>query len=684
MPDAEPKAATVEDCVDSDGSETLPDTRKVANVAAKRKSQSSGLGKPANRPGPPDAASDSGYSSHTQAAAGNVGTSKAQEKKPVLAPLRVDTTASPARRRPTLVDERRPSSARSPKKALARSDSLTGRVGRDSISERCTVSGCDCHDSRQRGRGTPLGTPLGVNYPPFTIPQQSAQYYSQPSPGTPQYSPGYVVPVSTAAPTVARPRTLPANRARPQSYHAGVTPSQGYWYPMQNPYAMAPGYGPPPSMSAYANSPVHPQTYPYLGATPPNATFFPPNLQGPTSSPISAYEHSARPPLPRPQTENYSARSRPASTYGPPLISQIRPPPQPQPSYSSQPSARRPSSNPPKRQMPGGWSSSSSSSSTGSESDSKERYREVDRAMMPPPRTLPARRPSARHSISYSSCQPTSHPSRDPLRSNTGRETSRLNSNRDHLPSDHFDSDRTIHETRRASSSRRPSLANTSTSSDKTKPTSYSNSSGSARIQVESRSGRRMSYMGHEKRLELEAQQRRRKEEAERYQDEVRGVPAPQITVETLRAQAKRGSASRSRAPSDISISAASHHSRSSRVSLSSGSKGVGPSKNAEGFTIKLDASAGINLEFDGDMDGRTISLRPQQDGSGMAKLVIGSSNRGRDRETRYLKGGSARSGASGGAARLGRRDSSAVPGASRSRRSSRAASRRATEDRGG
>ncbi|KAK5007736.1 hypothetical protein LTR39_005335, partial [Cryomyces antarcticus] len=87
---------------------------------------------------------------------------------------------------------------------------------------------------------------------------------------------------------------------------------------------------------------------------------------------------------------------------------------------------------------------------------------------------------------------------------------------------------------------------------------------------------------------------------------------------------------------------------------------------------------------FDGDMDGRTISLRPQQDGSGMAELVIGSSNRGRDRETRYLKGGSARSGASGGAARLGRRDSSAVPGASRSRRSSRAASRRATEDRGG
>ncbi|TKA78754.1 hypothetical protein B0A49_04705 [Cryomyces minteri] len=646
MPDAEPKAATVEDCVDSDGSETLPDTCKVANVAAKRKSQSSGLGKPADRPGPPDAASDSGYSSHTQATARNVGTLKAQEKKPVLAPLRVDTTASPARRRSTLVDERKPSSARSPKKALA-SVQFPAVIG--------TTAGKEDAEPHW--------------------------YYSQPSPGTPQYSPGYAVSVSTTAPAVARPRTLSANRARPQSYHAGVTPSQGYWYPTQNPYAMAPAYGPPLSMSAYANSPVHPQTYPCLGATPPNATFFPPNLQGPTSSPISAYEHSARPPLPRPQTENYSARSRPVSMYGPPLISQIRPPPQLQPSYSSsQPLARRRSVNPPKRQMPGGWSSSSSSSSTGSESGSEEGYRDDDRAMMPPPRTLPARRPSTRHSISSSSRQPASHSSRDPLRSDTGRETSRLDSNRNHLPSDHFDSDRTIRETRRASSSRRPNLANTGTSSDKTKSTSYSNSSGSARIQVESRSGRRMSYMGHEKRLELEAQQRRRKDEAERYQDEVRGVPTPQITAETLRAQAKRGSA-----PSDISISAASHHSRSSRVSLSSGSKGVGPSKNAEGFTIKLDASAGINLEFDGDMDGRTISLRPQQDGSGMAELVIGSSNRDRDRETRYLKGGSARSGASGGgAARLSRRDSSAVPGASRSRRSSRAASRRATEDRGG
>lgn len=208
----------------------------------------------------------------------------------------------------------------------------------------------------------------------------------------------------------------------------------------------------------------------------------------------------------------------------------------------------------------------------------------------------------------------------------------------------------------RTSSKRRPSLA----SSNRTKATSYSNSSGSARVTVESSgpNSRRISYMGHEQRGEMEDKRasfyegfyegamargkelgpplrqdnedRRRKEtvdkksrDVEEYQRSKRGNrDLEMLTAESLRAQ-QRGATSSSRS------------SGGSRVS-GSGRTTATRTENGD-LKLRLDASTGVNLELLGDMEGKTLSIRAQEDG--MHELVIGSA-----RGDKSYDGGSTRS----------------------------------------
>jgi len=170
--------------------------------------------------------------------------------------------------------------------------------------------------------------------------------------------------------------------------------------------------------------------------------------------------------------------------------------------------------------------------------------------------------------------------------------------------------------------------------------------------------------MGHEQRIELEAkhrdseaykdtaqpQSRRRqtdldprrrdadlletkKREVEAYQQRSRGDTGPQFNESIFKA-AKRSSRIIS-GGSDVGSthSKASSHDRSSRISQASQSNHTTLSNSGNGeIKMRIDASTGVNLEFVGDMEGRTIRLNPDGD-TGFAELVIGAA---RGKETAY------------------------------------------------
>ncbi|OCK85590.1 hypothetical protein K432DRAFT_18831 [Lepidopterella palustris CBS 459.81] len=644
MSGSHPLAATVED-YDSDDSEVVTIGRRQvnvpgqANVAAKR-SHPSDLGneKPVEVVGP-DAASDSGYSSHTAATMSSA--DSAQSQKSGSPPVNnADAAPAPSlsRRRPTLVDTRKSSSQNSPRKPLGRTGSSARRAREGREEAECTVQNCECKQSQQsrsrRPQPSPLDSALDISYPPFDQRSQRSDPSSQNPPQSPisarrptPYSQNSTI--IQPATTTTRRRSLSTSKTRPISYHAGVTPDAGYWVPGM-PYPTPAERGPPSSMSAHYMQPMQP--FPMMGATPPN-NYYPQGHPLQTSPPYDA----PRPAL-QPRTSSQYSTRRPTYNYGPPVISY-----EPQPFQSSsnistrdRPSARYDSKN----TSPSAFDTSSSEDEFDSEED-------ADRALMPPPKpkAAPQRRPSLR-----SSNTPNSYNNRL-TQSQTLPERDRDRDARSSRPGTTNPS--------RSSSVRRPSLS----SSGRAKATSYSNSSGSAKVTVETASSRRrQSYMGHERTYELEekhrdadqfheepryrgetqsygGQQRRRqtdldgrrrdenivedkKRDAELYQQRIRGDAVPALTEQALKA-AKRSS----RVPSGESDAGStrsknSSHDKASRISVSNRTN-ITNTANGE-IKMRIDPSTSINLEFTGDMEGRTIRLAPADDG--MAELIIGSS----------------------------------------------------------
>lgn len=752
------KAATVED-YNSDDGEAVADTRqtasKTANFAAKRSSQSSGLGKSHEeketppKTAPPDAASDSGYSSHTNATAANADPSHAArtQRGAPSNPTANEAAASPVKRRPTVSRQRRESRPRSPARVSARPPSASRRVSQECNDPNCDQ--CPPRSSRRRESQTraarpappPLATPFDYNYPAFPQGQPSPQHYAQPSPGLPQHPafPQYGQPSTPSAGPLPqpRPRAESMARARPQSFHAGSMPPM-YWMdgqygagyhgapPTRMPYEQNPHAFPPLYQPLYQSQ----SGYPQMGMPPPNATFAPPSPAQP--APTSPLRDVPRLPVTQPATENYSARRQTVSMYGPPIITQDLP--RAQGNASAAPSARRADV----YRVPGAFESDGSSTSSGSESASesesepearsrfdraRDRREREDRKLMPPPQ----RRPSLKHSNTTSAVIPM-RKSREPLRQRTSRDlparTQSSRNSRDIAPaespyyyhlsrspsrrrresrSDRIDRldlrerldkleveklermERLEQQERRAwerererldalerlerrdrqeshsshsSRARRPSLANT-TSSGRTKATSYSNSSGSGKVVIESRTGRRLSYVGHEKRNELE----RQRNNAEAYMERARGGQMPEVTIEdTIRAAKalnlneritdRDGYAERpalmpkphnvrenaSVISSGSKSSNRSHRSRHSvTLSTHDEARSTVTSRTDNGGGIKI-TTGGTTIEFSGDMDGKTISFRPQDDGH--TEVVVGDGRR-LARERRYRDGGS-------------------------------------------
>ncbi|KAI9879792.1 MAG: hypothetical protein M1830_007234 [Pleopsidium flavum] len=561
-----PRAAFCEDYNEDDHT-TLPETRKVANVAAKRSKPELVRLKAAEVRH--DGASDSGYSSHTPATLGSGDLSQGAKTIPV--PLKLDTAAISSKTRPHLVEKRSQSAHRSSDKAsLQRSGSKTQRK------ENVRHEQCQCQDCVARGRAAtmPLDTPWPLDYYPFN--QQRPRYDGPPSPRSARHPPPvYMHEVPVVHKVQPRPRALTAQSsrpARPVSFHAGAMPDMMYISPMYM------DRGPPPSTSAYAHSPAYPpSSYPPPGTTfmPPTAPAAPPPLRQENYPPPSPIYAQSR-PQPRQWTSEMHP-SRRSSVYGRPVVEYE------EPVYSAPPMERRSSSHRSHREKP-------------STSVAEDYFRDEDYYLMPPPpprQTIPIHRPPLRHAVTHAS-----H-SRDASVEARVSDRSRKE------------------EPEQSSRSRRPSL--TTRPSSTKKSTSYANASGNTKISVESARQRRASYYGHERRQDLEAKQR----DIEAYQD-AKGSRSIPLTADALKAARKGTKAVGSDSGSQSRASSSREGSEVKTRSSGGGGSGVATKSEAESFTMRFNAGAGVKVDFAGDsVEGRTISLRPSGE-DGAMELSIG------------------------------------------------------------
>lgn len=648
---------------DHEGSATVrrsPAAPGQANVATKR-SHPSNLGtdkspvleKVVNI----DVQSDSGYSSHTAAtmSSADSGPSAKAQSPPSsthasAAPV---PPASPAvKRRPTLSQQgdERQSSHSSPRKPLARSGSVSTRnstrpaarerrpTATAPPSEDCTDPTCTKCVPPVRGRRpkpSPLDSGLDISYPPFD--QQS--HRSDPAPTTSSYS----VPQSPQqpnnymrGPAVVQPGQTRGRRsssmARPVSF-AGDAP-QNYWVPGMMGYPSPPQdqYGPPPAMSAYAMH--HPQlnAYGMAGA-------YPPQMQQ-TSPPYDNMQLQ-RPGMPtrNSTSNNFNARRPTSQIYGPPLLTQEAP------AAENMPSARYPPNAPAsatRNNFPQIRNEPEPETSD-SEYSSEE---ENGRALMPPPKMMPPpKKPSTQRRPSIVR-QPNSYkaerPERPERRMSLMSQSVTLDPPRDRERDPRASRSST---TTRAPSRARPALVQLP------KAQSAFETGRSAEVMIEnSRSRRRQSYQpdqAFEKQYVRETGRRpkeyhndgaavassghrRRKtdvtfeepddlqhvaDDVEAYLQRTRGSDIP--LNDHIHRAAKRAS----RVPSGPSESS---HSNDKATHVSRRTTATSATQSGE-IRLRVDASAPLSLQFNGDMEGRTLRLEPGEDG--MADIVIGNAN---------------------------------------------------------
>ncbi|KAL1972763.1 hypothetical protein VTN31DRAFT_7177 [Thermomyces dupontii] len=318
----EPSAAYLED-YDEDAGQALPDTRRVANISAKRSRsdlKSAELGF--------DFASDSGYSSRT-AATGHSGQSVQSSRESRLtahnlSSLHTSQTAVVANPEQSRSRESRKDKGkqREERRALER---MRSESTRQAHAERPSRSPSK---SRRRESG-PIQHPpdcwhcVNVNgyyqtggrseahpadYLGYYYAHSSAvQEYPVSSPTTPQYPYQYEPSMQVAQRSQRRPSRSTAYHSdprRPLSYHGGMPPESIYAHMPVNPYE----HGPPPSASAYSNMSSY---------GPPHVSYHQQYYADPGSPVQAIYERTRSHGKTR-----TSERTRRPSVYGPPVVEQ--------------------------------------------------------------------------------------------------------------------------------------------------------------------------------------------------------------------------------------------------------------------------------------------------------------------------------------------------------------------------
>ncbi|KAF4312114.1 hypothetical protein GTA08_BOTSDO12229 [Botryosphaeria dothidea] len=313
-----PAACESADESSDSGRPTKPSqSRSRSNVAVKRSSQSSDLGR--TNAG----ASDSGYSSRTAATKSSADSAQSSSNRrgsPVKndAPPSVPDAPTPTKPRAkqpesasrkstqgrettrSIKTSKAPKSSKTAKPLIRQSSSReksssTSRPRRDSGATECQDPYCDrCQEKRLRGgRPLSLNTAVDPNYPAY--PPQSPRMPSSPS--RPPYGPEHPF-VQTQVASSTRPRFY--SQGRPTSYHGGSALSDRYSYGQPNN-----PYGPPHTM-------YNPHYATMMGSTTPTAYYsrVPP-------SPLSG-SFDNRPQLPsRGISDGYTPRPQPQNLPNP-------------------------------------------------------------------------------------------------------------------------------------------------------------------------------------------------------------------------------------------------------------------------------------------------------------------------------------------------------------------------------
>ncbi|EDN07337.1 predicted protein [Histoplasma mississippiense (nom. inval.)] len=329
-------AAFFED-FDEDANVTIPETRTVANVAAKRSKadpQQSGTST--------DGASDSGYSSRTAATVGSADSLPTGKRSPPFVQLdavianrdieRVrgrpddrerekskskgkdrqskETNSSTSNGTTSTIhvpNMRRSSSRPAPKRSSSKARKWESTHGRHAPD---TCPDCDQYGYHNVSMGAhPLPDPHPVDYGSYMHPQ-SHGYDIPPSPHPQSY---HYPPVATQEIVSSRrDRSNSYHQSRPMSYHAGAMPDMNmYMHMTPSTPAYEQQHGPPISASAYAHY-MAPYNMPNGPVAPPHPSHM-------------SYESAPPPPFERPRAASTSRSpekptGRRGSMYGTPVV----------------------------------------------------------------------------------------------------------------------------------------------------------------------------------------------------------------------------------------------------------------------------------------------------------------------------------------------------------------------------
>ncbi len=576
------EAACVED-FNEDSETAVPETKKTANITAKR-----------SKPDVTrlhvlrDEFSDSGHSSQTLATLGSTNTSLESKSGPLT--IRPESHAVAAKTRPTKIDEEPRSKSQSPEKLPLQRTASKRRKEEIPRREQCSCSKCVTKERR----ATPYNPSKSTGKARAEISQQTR-------------APPVHVVKETPVPYYPPPRTRAHSyhRERPLSFHAGAAPEHLYIQTQQPLYNE-----PQPTLSYTPTAPIIPTSYPSHASPyiPPPQPLHQPQPQQFYTPPPSPYEYQPR-PRPRQWTSDYQVPSRPQSMLypTPPIIEYVAEPTYTPVSTSAQPPSRQSSYRERSRALP-----------------EQRSTRDEDYYKMPPPAPPPPRhkstshrnqRPAIRHSVTADA--PTTNTQRRPVR--------------DESITAHVGNESPVEQIYGTHERVRRPSRNTG---DESAANIYGLERSMARTNLGSyavKRGRRASVYGHESLNELA-------DEVEAYQaSHGNSRTSNQIPIPPTSSTRKKTHASSKSSETSSRKSAKSGKSRTSRTSRDgSDLKARRPSENDK-FSMRFDASHGVNVDLKGGMEGRRISVRQNKD-EGEMEFSIGSRGRsttGAGRESR-------------------------------------------------
>lgn len=571
-----PHAAFCEE-FDEDANVILPETRRVANVAAKRSKTEL---RPAE--GGTDGASDSGYSSRTAATVNSAQSGPSGRRSPP--PLKVNTTlrsidlekireirssrkekGKERQERPAMPGKMPVETLRSSTRVAPHQRSPSKPKRRDSVSVRHHHTGCwECEQGIYHP-STPIDPrPLDYGYYVSQAPSVHDFPPPPPSPQSARYPPPYAPEIQIAQRGRRGSRSTSYHlNSRPLSYHGSMTPDTTMMYAgSMTQYE----HGPPPSASAYTNTPTFPQ--------PPYHQQQLQYYSRPESIPPSPYERQ-HDPFDSHVRESTKSRRR-SSIYGPPVVNYAPS----TPDYDDgEPLERK------------------SSRDQRSSRYSQTFDRDEDYYLMPPP-PLKQQKPPPQV-IQKRPDVPRKAAATGSTGARRGSQTWDMSELEDSLP------DRPVRKPMRATivPERSQSVR------DARRSTSYQDSARPSRIAIEDSRRRHTSvydYDGPDRTQDLEEKQR----DAEEYQAARTGKPVP-LTADAL---FKAKNAAHRPGSDSGSQKSRSNSSRGSDARTRDGS-GIG-SKADEEHNITMNVN-GINLSFSQEaVGGKRINLRTGETGA--------------------------------------------------------------------